>query len=155
MQIYAALYDVVSNNMATAGQQLEYQKTTFLCDVTRHSQTIDVSQYLHLENSLFLQAIYVAAYKRLPETNFCDKWESQLSLDKKDFQTIFLKHMTNTSVVAINHIRFINNPYFQQHTSVKYKVLGVLYGLTTKSSLREFGKKLPQPIQKIIRKIFI
>ena len=61
----------------------------------------------------------------------------------------------NSSVVAINKIEFVNNPYFEQKKGLKYKVMGLLYGLTDKSFLREFGKKLPQPIQKVIRKVFL
>ena len=34
-------------------------------------------------------------------------------------------------------------------------MLGLLYGMTDKSNLREFGKKLPDPVQQIIRKVFL
>ena len=56
---------------------------------------------------------------------------------------------------AINHMEIVDNPYFKQRRGIKYHVMGILYGLTDKSFLREFGKKLPGPLQKIIRKVFL
>ena len=66
-----------------------------------------------------------------------------------------LVFVANASVVAINHIRLVNNPYFAQRRGIRYRMMGMLYGLTDKSSLRELGKKLPQPIQRVIRKVFL
>lgn len=71
------------------------------------------------------------------------------------FRRILLKEVVNSSVVAINHIQFINNPYFKQRRGIRYRLFGLLYGLTDKSFLREFGKKLPMPVQNIIVKVFL
>lgn len=153
--MYEKLYEVVAANYKMAGMECKYLKSTYLCDVGKHPQVIDVSEYLHLSNEEFAQAIFVAAFKRLPEGKECSTWEEKYDENKDDFQKDILKQVVNSSVVAINKIRFINNPYFEQKRGLKYKVMGRLYGLTNKSSLREFGKKLPQPIQKIIRKVFL
>lgn len=155
MQVYEGIYDIVAGNLAAAGRTFEYQKSTFLCDVESHPQVIDVSKYLCLPNKQFFQAVYVGAYKRLPEEKEVAAWEAKYDLPPDTFQRAVLKSVANSSVVAINHIRFVNNPYFEQRRGIRYKLLGILYGLTDKSSLREFGKKLPQPIQKIIRKVFL
>ena len=155
MQVYEQLYDVVAENLQAAGKTFEYQKTTFLCDVKGHPQDIDVSKYLEMPNKEFFQAVFVAAFKRLPEQKERLIWEDKFPLPKEAFQTTLLKNIANSSVVAINHIRLVNNPYFEQRRGLRYRALGILYGLTDKSSLREFGKKLPQPIQKVIRKVFL
>uniref|UniRef100_UPI0040560025 hypothetical protein n=1 Tax=Acetatifactor sp. TaxID=1872090 RepID=UPI0040560025 len=155
MQVYEQLYDIVAENLQAADKNFEYRKTTFLCDVKGHPQDVDVSKYLHLSNEEFFQAIFVAAYKRLPEPKESTVWEEKYELPIAAFQTAVLRNVANSSVVAINHIKLINNPYFEQQRGLRYKVLGILYGLTDKSSLREFGKKLPQPIQKVIRKVFL
>lgn len=155
MQVYEQLYDVVAENLQAAGKTFEYEKTTFLCDAGGHPQDIDVSKYLELPNAQFFQAIFVAAYKRLPEPKERAMWESKFGLDKEQFQKEMLQSVAGASVVAINKIQLLNNPYFRQRKGLKYKVMGLLYGLTDKSSLREFGKKLPGPLQKIIRKVFL
>lgn len=155
MQVYEQLYDVVAENLQAAGKTFEYRKTTFLCDVKGHPQDIDVSKYLQLSNEDFFQAIFVAAFKRLPEQKERAVWEGKYNLPKEAFQIAVLKKVAGSGVVAINHMRLINNPYFQQWRGLRYQMMGVLYGLTDKSSLREFGKKLPQPIQKVIRKVFL
>lgn len=155
MQVYEQLYDVVAENLQAAGKTFEYEKTTFLCDAGGHPQDIDVSKYLELPNEQFFQAVFVAAYKRLPEPKERGAWESKFYLEKEQFQQDFLHSVANSGVVAINHIQLLNNPYFSQHKGLKYKLMGLLYGLTDKSSLREFGKKLPGPIQRIIRKVFL
>lgn len=155
MQVYEQLYDVVAENLQAAGKTFEYRKTTFLCDVKGHPQDIDVSKYLQLPNEEFFQAVFVAAYKRLPEPKESAAWEGKFGLSKEEFQTAVLRSVAGSSVVAINHMRLINNPYFEQRRGLRYKLMGVLYGLTDKSSLREFGKKLPQSIQKVIRKVFL
>ena len=155
MQVYEQLYDVVEENLQAAGKKFEYKKATFLCDAGGHPQDIDVSKYLDLPNEQFFQAIFVAAYKRLPEAKESAAWESKFGLAREQFQREVLRNIANASVVAINKIQLLNNPYFKQRKGLKYKVMGLLYGLTDKSSLREFGKKLPGPLQRIIRKVFL
>ena len=155
IQVYEGIYDIVAGNLQTAGQSFAYQKTTFLRDVENPPRIVDVSKYVHLANTEFFQAVYVAAYKRLPETNEAAAWEDKYDMTAAEFQKAALQSIVNSSVAAINHIQFINNPYFEQNRGIRYKLLGVLYGLTDKSSLRQFGKKMPQPIQKIIRKVFL
>ena len=155
MEVYARLYDKVFQNFTKAGKSFGYKKTTFLCDVTGHPQKIDVSGYLELPNEDFLEAIYVAALKRLPDDKTRDFWADRYHLPTSQFQQQVLKYIVNSSAVAINGVRLENNPYFVQKQGLKYTALGGLYGLTDKSSLRELGKKLPAPIQKIIRKLFL
>ena len=155
MSVYAKLYDVVAENLQNADMTFGYKKTTFLNDVNSSPQTIDVSKYLELDNEAFLQAVFVAAFKRLPEPKEVEKWNAKIELPKTDFQRLVLADIANSSVVAINHIQLDNNPYFRQNKGLKYKAMGALYGLTDKASLREFGKTLPEPIQKIIRKVFL
>lgn len=154
-EVYGALYDIIQGNMEAAGGKLEYNKATLLCDVGADPQIIDVARFTELPNAEFMQAIHVAALKRLPEENIVSFWEKRYDEPKEQFQEEVLRSIAGSSVVAINQLRIINNPYFEQKRGVKYKLLGHLYGLTDKSSLRVFGKKLPAPIQKIIRKIFI
>lgn len=154
-EIYSRLYDVVQDNMKAAGGSFPYEKETFLCDVEAHPQEIDVSRYLELPNPVFMQAVHVAALKRLPEERIVTFWEQRYGEGREEFQEEVLRSIAGSSVVAINQIRMIHNPYFQQKRGVRYHALGLLYGLTDKSSLREFGKKLPMPVQKIIRKVFI
>ena len=155
MSVYAEIYDVVAENLRLAGKTFEYEKNTFLCDVESHPQDIRVSKYLHLSNPEFMQAIYVAALKRLPDERTVAFWSKKYDLPAEEFQKEVLQCIARSSVVAINHIHLTDNPYFEQKRGFRYKLLGVLYGLTDKSSLREFGKKMPEPIQKLIRKIFL
>lgn len=153
--MYEKLYDVVASNYLNAGKEIKYLKSTYLCDVGKHPQVIDVSEYLHLPNVEFAQSIFVTTFRRLPEGKECSKWNQMYELEKEEFQKLILRQVVNSSVVAINKIQFVNNPYFIQKRGLRYKAMGLLYGLTDKSFLREFGKKLPQPIQKIIRKVFL
>lgn len=155
MSVYAQIYDVVAENLRLAEKNFEYDKSTFLCDVESHPQDINVSKYLHLSNSEFVEAIYVAALKRLPDARTVAFWAEKYDMPKEAFQQEVLRCIARSSVVAINHIHLVDNPYFEQKRGVKYKALGLLYGLTDKSNLRELGKKLPDPIQKVIRKIFL
>lgn len=155
MKIYDKLYDIVAENDKMAGKEFEYYKNTYLCDVKNHPQVIDVSKYLFLENKEFAQAVFVGIFKRLPEKNELLPWEDKYTMGKERFQESFLRKMVKSSVVAIQHVQFINNPYFVQKKGLRYCLLGKLYGLTDKSSLRVLGKKLPGPIQKVIRKVFL
>lgn len=155
MSIYEKLYDAVGEKLTAAGQKLEYGKSTFLCDVGTHPQNVCVSKYLYLPNEEFMEAVYVAALKRLPDERTTAFWEKRYNLPREQFQREVLQSIAGSSVVAINHIRLVDNPYFEQKCGLKYKTLGLLYGLTDKSNLREFGKKLPEPLQKLIRKVFL
>lgn len=155
ISVYNKIFDIVTENLRLAGKSFEYGKNTFLCDVASHPQDICVSRYLNLSNLDFMQAIYVAAMKRLPDEPTVAFWKEKCVLPKGLFQEQVLKYIANSSVVAINHIRLLDDPYFKQKRGLKYRVLGMLYGLTDKSCLRKFGKKLPDPIQKLIRKVFL
>lgn len=155
MDVYNKLYTVVADNMLAADCEFEYKKETFLCDVGNHPQVIDVSKYVKLDNENFFQALFVGVFRRLPETKEVANWEQLLSEPREVFQEKVLRKFAKSSVIAINHVYLDKNPYFKQKRGLRYKMLGVLYGLTDKSSLREFGKKMPQPIQKIIRKVFL
>lgn len=155
MEVYNSIYDIVVRNMEEKGEHFGYQKSTFLCNVGMHPQNIDITRFLELDNHLFYEAIYVAVFKRLPEEKEIVFWEGKEMLPRKQFQKEVLKSIAGSSVVAINQIKLINNPYFSQKIGLKYHFMGILYGLTDKSCLRELGKKLPQPIQKLIRKVFL
>lgn len=155
MSVYEEIYDTVAENLHLAGMTFEYGKHTFLCDVESHPQDICVSEFLQLPNEEFAEAVYVAALKRLPDERTVRFWEERYRLPKEEFQRQVLECIAKSSVVAINHIRLTDNPYFEQKRGLRSRLLGLLYGLTDKSSLREFGKKLPMPIQRIIRKVFL
>lgn len=153
--IYGRLYDVMQGNMEAADLKFPYERETFLCEVGAHPQEVDVARYLELPNPVFMQAIHAAALKRLPEEKTAAFWEQRYGEPREQFQEEVLRSVASSSVVAINQIRLVNNPYFEQKKGIKYHCMGALYGLTDKSALREFGKKLPMPLQKFIRKVFI
>lgn len=154
-RIYAGIYDKVAGNLSAFGGIFEYRRNTFLHDVGGHPQDVCVARYLELPNPEFMEAVYVAALKRLPDRRTVEFWAGKYDMPREKFQQEVLRHIASSSVVAINHIRLIDNPYFQQRCGLKYRAMGLLYGLTDKSNLREFGKKLPVPVQKVIRKIFL
>lgn len=153
--VYGQIYDAVAGNLRWAGKTFDYEKSTFLCDVESHPQDVSVSKYLQLSNPEFVQAMYVAALKRLPNERTVAFWAGKYDMPKEAFQREVLQCIARSSVVAINHIHLVDNPYFEQKRGLKYKTLGMLYGLTDKSSLRELGKKMPAPIQRLIRKVFL
>lgn len=153
--VYAEIYDVVAENMCAADKKFEYGKDTFLCDVGGHPQDVCVAEFLQLPNPEFIEAIYVATLKRLPDEKTVKVWSEKYCLPKETFQKEVLQCIAQSTVVAINHIHLLDNPYFEQKRGLRYKGLGLLYGLTDKSNLREFGKKMPEPIQKLIRKVFL
>lgn len=155
MFVYAEIYDIVSENMHSFGKKFPYNKNTFLCDVESHPQNVCVSKYVQLSNEEFAEAMYVAALKRLPDDRTKSILATKCDMPSEDFQKEVLKRLEKSRVVAINHICLIDNPYFVQKKGLRYKMLGLLYGMTDKSNLREFGKKLPDPVQQIIRKVFL
>lgn len=155
LNIYDKLYDVVEENLIEAGKTFGYEKDTFLCDVGEHPRAVVVSKYMDLDNPKFFQAVFVGAFKRLPEEKELAPWREKYALPKEIFQEQVLRMVEGASVTAINHMEIVDNPYFKQAKGIKYHLLGMLYGLTDKSFLREFGKTLPEPIQKIIRKVFL
>ena len=86
MPIYEQLYDVVSGNLREAGETFSYYKTTFLSDVGNAPQVIDVSQYLELSNEQFYQALFVAAFKRLPGEKEERRWRKRYHMPAAEFQ---------------------------------------------------------------------
>ncbi len=154
-KVYEKIYQIVADSLKAADRPFAYSRITFLSNVGNHPQQIDISKYTALSNPDFFHSVYTAVYSRMPDQKTADAWGRRFWMTQKEFQTAFLREITKSSAAAINHIQFINNPYFRQNTGIRYKTLGRLYRLTDKSSLRELGKKLPAPIQKVIRKVFL
>lgn len=153
--IYDNLYEIVVENLQAAGNTFEYGKETFLCNLGSYPQVMDVSKYLSLPNPQFFQAAFVSIYRRMPKENESAVWEEKYNWPREKFQVAFLKKLEKSNVTAIYHIRFINNPYFEQHRGIRYRMLGILYVFIDEFFLREFVRKLPQLIQKILRRVFL
>lgn len=154
-RIYEKIYDIVSENYRKAGKKTEYKKSSFLCSAGAHPQIVDVAEYTKLPNPEFYQAVYTAVYQRLPERKDYEKWSAFFGMETKEFQRKLLKKLSVSSMSAMNRIRFIHNPYFCRPGGIRYRALGMLYGLTDKPALRQLGKKMPKPVQKVIRKVLL
>ena len=98
MPIYEQLYDVVSGNLREAGETFSYYKTTFLSDVGNAPQVIDVSQYLELSNEQFYQALFVAAFKRLPEEKEERRKFRRTELELDLYQTELMEHLKQYNI---------------------------------------------------------
>ena len=155
MLVYEKIYDAVANNYQKANMRFEYEKTTYLCGIREHPQVIDLAGFTGLDNPGFYQAVFQAVYKRLPGKKEYEKWRGSFDMKIPEFQKKLLKEISASSFVAINHIRLKNNPYFHQRRNVKSRMTGVLYGLTDKPSLRKLGKRMPQPVQTMIKKVLL
>ena len=155
MPVYEKIYDLVEGNLHRVGVSFDYKRNTFLCDVGMHPKKINVSVFLHLSNPDFIEASYVATLHHLPDEKTAKLWEKYYSEPTGEFRIRVLRSLEKSSVVARQQVELFSNAYFQQKKGICYHLLGNLYLLTDKSNLRELGKKLPMPIQKIIRRIFI
>ena len=153
--IYSSLYDTVSQNMAEAGERFSYEKTTLLTNFGQAPRIVDVDRYDALDNKEYYQAVFVGAYKRLPEEKEEQPWVESASKSREEFRRSLLAEISGSSVFAIQHMELTDNSYCMSPHGIRYRILGILYGFTDKSTLRTFGKKLPAPIQKIIRKVFL
>ena len=153
--IYSRLFDVVNQNMTGAGETFSYEKSTLLTNFGQAPRIVDVDRYEALDNKEYYQAAFVGAYKRLPEEKEEQPWKDRTKKDREEFRRLLLTEISGSSVFAIQHMKLKDNPYCASPHGIKYRVLGILYGLTDKSSLRTFGKKLPAPLQNIIRKVFL
>ena len=98
-EVYAGIYDIVAGNRKAAGETFGYGKSTFLCDVMSHPQDIIVSKYLDLPNEEFMEAMYVAALKRLPDAGsrfaaVCEKAcpVAGCSADQLDLVAVGVEH---------------------------------------------------------------
>lgn len=155
LRIYERIYDVVSANDRIAGKKLDYEKQAFLCGIGAHPQIVDVAAYKRLSNPEFYQAVHAAVYHRLPEREEYETWSAYFGMETPAFQSRLLKKLSVSNVAAVNRIRLIHNPYFVHNRGIRYRMLGMLYGLTDKPTLRQIGKKLPQPVQKLVRKVLL
>jgi hypothetical protein len=154
MSVYEDVFDLVVQNLEVANKPWEYHKVTFLCEVKAHPGRIDVTRYLKLSNTDFLQAIYVAALRRLPESKEQAYWADQMDQPAEAFQDRVLRKLAHSVTAAIHRIQFVNNPYFDSKPSVKTRLLGLTSRLSDMTFLRKLGKKCPKPLQRFLRKVF-
>ena len=151
-QVYREIYASVNERCLETGHTFPYAENTYLNDLKTKPGVIDVSRFLQLPNSEFFQAVYVAAVRKAPDPDVAEAWREKEGLPGEEFQQQVLRFVEHLNVVAINHVQFVNNPYFRQNRGLRYRVLGLVYRLTNKPSLRILGRKLPGPIQKLLTK---
>lgn len=150
--IYESIYKVVDGNLKKATVENEYKLSTLMADVGQKPQDIDLQKILHLQGDAFIEAAYMVIMKRLPDHKEMNYW--MLEQDQELLKRNVIQAISNSGTVMINHIRLHNHPYIIKVSRLKRKLFELLYGLTDKSYLREFGKKMPMFMQKIIRKLF-
>ncbi len=155
MQVYERIYNIVSENYKSAGKKLDYEKQAFLYNTGTHPQVVDVRRYRHLSNLEFYQAVHTAVYHRLPEQEEYHKWSAFFCMNPAAFQRKLLKKISASSVAALYRMRFIGGKYANRRRGTGCLVFGFCYGLTDKPGLRRLGKKLPLPLQRIVRKVFL
>ncbi len=153
--IYEKIYDIVSENEQKAGQKIELEKEVFLCNIGRHPQILDLSDYRKLDNAAFYQAVFYAVYHRLPTREESWAWKDYFDMESCVFQRYVLKKLTRSNVAAMNRMRVMHAPNIYRHRGIWYQLGGRLYGLTNKPTLRQFGKKLPTRVQGAVRKVFL
>ena len=154
-EIYGKLYDGVAEKLAAAGRSFGYCRAALTCNTGMHPRIIDVSRYEGLSNRDYFQAAFVGAFKRLPEEQEEHPWQQHYDEPEQEFRTRVWTVLTRSTVFAIQHMELTENPYVTFHKGLRYRLLGLMHGLTTRSNLRTFGKRLPAPIQKLIRKLFL
>ncbi|MBR6381149.1 MAG: hypothetical protein IKS07_05685 [Lachnospiraceae bacterium] len=155
IEVYGKLFDASAASMERSGSEFHYLRSTLTANVGTHPRKPDLSRMRDLDNEAFFQALFSGTYKRLPEEREEAPWRKRYGEDREVFREAVLRSFAGSSVAAIYHMEWENNPYFVQRKGLKYLLFGKLYALTDKSSLRTFGKKLPGPLQKIIRKVFL
>lgn len=155
LEVYKKVYNIVNDNLIKNNMSFGYFESTFEKDAGSNARCINVSDFADLDNEHYFQAVFVRVFKRLPDEKELSAWKVHFEEDKDKFREGVLRSLGGSSVAAINRIEMINNPYFVQKKGLKYKVMGKLYCLTDKSALRVLGKKMPDGVQKIIRKVFL
>ncbi|MCR4896865.1 MAG: hypothetical protein K5891_08850 [Lachnospiraceae bacterium] len=153
--IYGILYDTVAANMEAAGAPFGYRRPSMTCNAGMHPRIVDVSRYEELDNADYFQAAFVGVFKRLPEVAEEAPWQQHYGEDRTAFRTRVWKVLTGSTVFAIRHMELTENPYCTPRMGLRYHLLGRVHGLTARADFRTFGKKLPAPIQKLIRKVFL
>ena len=151
-QVYESIFKVVDDNLKQAGVSNDYKVSTFLADIGQNPHDIDLQRILLLDKEEFVEASYMVFMKRLPDPKELDFWKMEQheeTLKKRVMETI-----SNSPTVMINYIHMLNCPYEIRESKLKQKLFGLLYGLTDKSYLREFGKKMPLFVQILIRRLF-
>ena len=154
-EIYGILYDRVAANMAAAGENFGYRRPSMTCNAGMHPRIVDVSRYENLDNADYFQAAFVGVFKRLPEEAEETPWREHYGEERSAFRTRVWKVLTGSTVYAIRHMELSENPYYMPKMGLRYHLLGKVHGLTARADFRTFGKKLPAPIQKLIRKVFL
>lgn len=153
--VYAKIYDIVSEEIVQSGGAFPYKKETFLKGIGSHPQIVHVSEFIDLPNEIFYQAVFMNTVKRLPDEKQIAFWKQKESLPVTEFQKAVLREVMRSRVAAINHIQFVDDPYGISYKGIRYYFWGLLYGVTNKPSLRIFCRKLPTPIQNVIKKVLL
>lgn len=150
--IYAAVYDTVSEHMQNAGGELACSKNTFLTWATAAPVEVDLLDLAGEEdNREFLDKAYLLLLRRMVDKDAVEHWEPRLEEPPREFQTNVVRTIINSPEFAPAHVRVRNNLYSTHAAYLGRPRVGGPVAVPER--LLRIYHKLPEPVKKAARKL--
>lgn len=144
--IYGSLFQLASEELERCGMSMPCSQKSFEAVTGAAPQTVDLLPLLRLEGKEFADALWFAFFQKLPPK----KEQKRFAECSKEE---ILKMASGEGAFAIRGIKPINSP-FKIKIGFRGQILKVISGVKSSVFLRKLAKKMPDGLQKKIRKLF-
>lgn len=156
-EVYSALYDIASANMAEKDMEFEYSKESFLFAIECKPGEADILQMTNLDNMSFIQALYIALFFRTCDAGALAIWQKSRMLSQNEFRTKAINSLMRSQEFCDKGAVVINNVYSSgleaNREIAAVGASGVTSANKALNKLYRFYKVLPTPLRNLIRKI--
>lgn len=150
-RVYAALYDVVNRNMATAGKTFVPTKNSFLLSTELEPQKTNLELLKDVNKEEIVQTAYVTVLRRFPDEGAIQYWKQPYIYQREDYNKIVIKSVVNSIERTMKGIDLYNaeavNIDISRFGRLKEKLFPIL------NLLYKIYRLLPASIRKIIKKV--
>lgn len=167
IELYDKIFYTASENMKKGGKAFSFTKSALDCIVCKEPDKINVNEFLELNSTEYVEALYVRCLNGLPNSIAYSKMKElseQYDQDGLFAKYIFLVYVTysaefrsmNRRVVGMNELRdkVISNSSVRERLFVRRKEISArIRGVIKRYFFIPMWKVMPEPVKKKIRRL--
>ena len=152
--MYAAIYDIVAEQMQAAGGELAFDKASCADLALQAPDRTDVLELSYEEDNLqFLKKAYLTMLARQIDPGALEAWSERAALPREEFQASVVTALKGSDEFFLAQYRLENNLYADHSLYAGTPVGAGASRITLPEKLMRMYRKMPTPLKKAAKKI--
>ncbi len=155
IDIYSAIYDIVDENMNSAGQKLRISKELVLSTTTVKPGKVDILKLSRERNNeTFVKKAYIFMLNRQIDSYAVKAWKPQYKLPPDEFQRNVVTTIKSSQEFFNNQVRMYNNIYSENNSfGGSLAGIGRPAGIPVSERLLKVYRKMPPFMKNAAKKL--